>query len=442
MRAFALFSVLLLCAGWATGSEIRVWGPATTCPEVLTVPEGLNDAVQIEAGTRHVLALKADGTVVAWGKNDVGQLNVPAGLVNVVKISTISFTNLAIRSDGTFVMWGNNLNHQMNIPAGVTNIVSGAPSFYDTVVILPDGSLRQWGDFATGTLPTVTTAQEAGLEAGLGLVRLANQTVAMWYDPGEDPSRITAFTPPSSLLVTRLVGPRNQCAALISTTGALTVLTMSTGIQAQTPTGLISSNVADVAIGSNHILALKNDGTLMAWSTDVAETAALATPIGWSHPIHISGGNQFNVGLWSAGAPNGSSPSDITITPAMAAVGTTAGVDVGTLKAVDGDPGDRHLYFLVGGSGDNDNAQFSIIANRLVTQVMIPLSKSAISIRVRAVDSGGLAFEKELHIATTGASSEGNPSSENENGGIGGCGLGGASLLIAALLFVMRWKVA
>jgi hypothetical protein len=46
------------------------------------VPAGLSDAVALAAGAYHSLALKADGTVVAWGSNGDGQTDVPAGLAN------------------------------------------------------------------------------------------------------------------------------------------------------------------------------------------------------------------------------------------------------------------------------------------------------------------------------------------------------------------------
>ena len=44
------------------------------------VPAGLNDALAVAAGGYHSLAIRANGSVVAWGANDYGQTNVPAGL--------------------------------------------------------------------------------------------------------------------------------------------------------------------------------------------------------------------------------------------------------------------------------------------------------------------------------------------------------------------------
>ena len=43
--------------------------------------------VAIAAGDEHTVALKQDGTVVAWGDNGYGQTKVPAGLSGVVAIA-------------------------------------------------------------------------------------------------------------------------------------------------------------------------------------------------------------------------------------------------------------------------------------------------------------------------------------------------------------------
>ena len=53
------------------------WGDASYGQS--SVRPGLQDVTAIAAGGYHSLALRADGTVVAWGSNSSGQLEHPPG---------------------------------------------------------------------------------------------------------------------------------------------------------------------------------------------------------------------------------------------------------------------------------------------------------------------------------------------------------------------------
>ena len=55
---------------------------------------------KIAAGYNHSLALKSDGTVVAWGLNTTGQTNVPPGLTNVIAISAGQTFSMALIGSG------------------------------------------------------------------------------------------------------------------------------------------------------------------------------------------------------------------------------------------------------------------------------------------------------------------------------------------------------
>ena len=70
------------------------------------------------------LALKKDGTVVAWGENDEKQCDVPIGLTDVVGISAGFFNSFAVRKDGAVVAWGRNEKKQCDVPIGLTNVVA------------------------------------------------------------------------------------------------------------------------------------------------------------------------------------------------------------------------------------------------------------------------------------------------------------------------------
>ncbi|MEU3567571.1 hypothetical protein AB0E96_03940 [Kitasatospora sp. NPDC036755] len=140
-------------------------------------------ATDVAAGGAHSLALLADGTVWAWGRNDHGQLGngtaadsaVPArveGLAGVVAVAAGLHHSLALREDGTVWAWGYNGNGQLGdgtstsrgIPApviglsGVSRIAAGAG--HNLVLVGAPGAgaaVKAWGYNATGQLGDNTT---------------------------------------------------------------------------------------------------------------------------------------------------------------------------------------------------------------------------------------------------------------------------------------------
>ena len=95
------------------------------------------------------MALKQDGTVVAWGDNVLrpdgtvkalhfnsdGQTKVPAGLSGVVEIAAGQYHTVALQQDGTVVAWGKNDDGQTTVPAGLSGVVAIAAGEYHTVAL-------------------------------------------------------------------------------------------------------------------------------------------------------------------------------------------------------------------------------------------------------------------------------------------------------------------
>ena len=94
------------------------------------------------------LALKADGTVAAWGRNDYGQLAVPAGLEGVVGIAAALGHFLALKHDGTLAAWGDNAAGQCNIPPEATNVVQIAAHYGRSFALRQDGRVLMWGEYS------------------------------------------------------------------------------------------------------------------------------------------------------------------------------------------------------------------------------------------------------------------------------------------------------
>ena len=95
---------------------VHVWGgsPRDYPP---SPPSGLTGVIKLAASDTHSLALKEDGTVVAWGANGFGQLNVPAGLNDVVDVAAGADYSVALRANGQLVRWGR--GSEIPLPADV-----------------------------------------------------------------------------------------------------------------------------------------------------------------------------------------------------------------------------------------------------------------------------------------------------------------------------------
>lgn len=168
------------------GGTLQIFAPGEK-PQPYT---GISDVIAISAGTFHILALKKDGTVWAWGSNDDRQLgnealakkqqrsDVPVqvtGLTNVVAISAKGANSYALKADGTVWAWGyanlgmtgdgkEILSSLMNAyrtgrpmlqqVTGITNAVAIA----GPMALLADGTVVAWGDGYNGRLGNGTNA--------------------------------------------------------------------------------------------------------------------------------------------------------------------------------------------------------------------------------------------------------------------------------------------
>jgi alpha-tubulin suppressor-like RCC1 family protein len=129
-------------------TQVITWGKvygATPVP-----PPGLTNIVALAAGDDHLLALRADGTVVAWGGvNQFGQRTVPPDATNVVEIAAGTTHSLALRG-GTVVFWGAVYNTGVATAppeAGVNMADLALGCGADHVLQLRmDGTVLDWGN--------------------------------------------------------------------------------------------------------------------------------------------------------------------------------------------------------------------------------------------------------------------------------------------------------
>jgi alpha-tubulin suppressor-like RCC1 family protein len=227
----------------AASGQVFLWNhPAAT---VSNVPPGLTNVVAVAAGLDHLLALREDGTVVAWGKDSgYGETHVPSGLSNVIAISAGWLFSVALRSDGTVITWG----HGTTVPPrGLTNVVAISAGGHQFCLALR-----------------------------------ADKTVVAWGWNGSGQTNV----PPDLTNVVAVAGGLDHSAAL---RGDGTVVAWGTNDffgNLEIPAGL--SNVVAISAGWSQTLALRNDGTVTGWGFDAH------VPSGLSNVVGVAGG-------WDAG---------------------------------------------------------------------------------------------------------------------------------------------
>jgi alpha-tubulin suppressor-like RCC1 family protein len=121
---------------------LQFWGDTPSPTDVPSEPEGL---ISIAAGGYHALALRKDGTVVAWGDNGYGQCNVPRGLRGVKSISAGRDFCLALLEDGTVVAWGDNRYGQLDLPVGLNQVTAVSAGAFHGLALGADGNVTGWG---------------------------------------------------------------------------------------------------------------------------------------------------------------------------------------------------------------------------------------------------------------------------------------------------------
>ncbi|MGD0258562.1 MAG: GH116 family glycosyl-hydrolase [Verrucomicrobiota bacterium] len=202
------------------------------------VPATLTNALAIAAGGYHSLAIKANGTVTAWGADDSGQTNVPANLTGVIGISAGTWHSVALRADGTVVAWGDNSSGQTNLPAGLSNVVAIAAGGNHNLALKADGTVAAWGE---------NTDAEGNV---------AGQSVVPW-----------------GLTNVVAIGAGEYHSLAVQADGTVVVWGDDSQGQCDVPIGL--SNVVAVAGGGAHTVALGSGGGVIAWGDDLNQQCEL-----------------------------------------------------------------------------------------------------------------------------------------------------------------------
>ena len=354
VAAGADFTVSLHSDGtlWASGTNaVGQLGLGTALQQQVTpVQVGTGtDWTAVAAGADHTVALKADGTLWAWGSNQFGQLGTTPGInqpapVQVgsdstwVEVSAGEFITVALKADGT--LWASGLNSMGQLgngalvdqPAfvqvlnqGTSRYVAVSAGGEHVLALQADGSLWSWGSNEFGqlgkgdvdTLPHATPVQIA--TTGTGWIAIsgggghsaalqADGTLWTWGENnfGQLGDGTAAANRPQPVQVAGGDWARVSAGELhtlaVKTTGALyawgnnadgqlgaiepDVLPHATPLQITNHAGIF--HMVAVAAGPGHSLALKVTGEVFAWGDNALGALGDGTTVSSTIPVLVA----------------------------------------------------------------------------------------------------------------------------------------------------------
>ena len=333
---------------WAWGSNLN--GQAAGILPIATTPvqvSGLSGVLMVAAPSDgdHNLALKSDGTVWAWGSNSKGQLGdgttqdrsapVPvAGLTNVYFVAAGAEHSLAVTADGTVWTWGSNADGQLgdgtttnrSVPVrvqglgGVSSVIAAGGTDH-SLLLTSTGDVWAWGANYAGQLGDGTNTERrapvkvntlggviafsAGGAHSLAVTsdgRVWAWGTNIWGQLGDGSTTLSRNAP---VQISGLTNVADVAASLLHTLAVRqdgTVWAWGSNeygqlgiggteiIDHSVPVAVPGLNgVIDVSASPSHTVALKQDGSVWAWGSNLAGQLGDGTNTDRSSPVAVGG---------------------------------------------------------------------------------------------------------------------------------------------------------
>jgi alpha-tubulin suppressor-like RCC1 family protein len=360
--SLSIFAAATLTVKAATPISVTAWGAGATSTAIepeygqSIIPAGLtgsstSDAGQVgltstvSGGLYHSLAVKYDGSVVAWGYNGYAQSTVPNGLSTVSALATFLANPAGTLATATITVStavSNSIVAGMKVTgptgtvgagatvvskataAGVTTLTLSVPNAvsladatgyilispfspvaavaaggFHSLALKADGSVLAWGAGTTAPAAPPVAPQFGQAIVPLGLVTLYNVGATIPNNTTGLVNTVTLAAANTGVVPGMLVtGPANTVgigAKVVSVSGTTVTLTVPNLNSPVTPTPSTPvalnfySGVVAIAAGYYHSVALKSDGSVVVWGGDTTNVPTIQTvPAGLSPILAVA----------------------------------------------------------------------------------------------------------------------------------------------------------
>lgn len=290
------------CAPRAPGS-IVAWGASSGVHHVPAPNSGFR---AVSSHGSHCLALRGDGTLIAWGSNSYGQCNVPSGLHDPIGFAAGGSHSLAIRPDGAVLGWGYNYNHQCDPPAPDTGFVAVDAGNSHSLGLTSDGRVLAWGNnhFHQCEVPDSGPdfiAIATGGSHNLALRR--DGSIMAW---GANSAGQCIVPAPNTGFIAIAGGSAHSLG--LKADGSIVAWGYNSDGQCDVPAP--NTNFMAITAGSRHSLGLKADGSIVAWGSNEQGECNVPEP-----------NANFTAIAASIGYGSNAISRDVTVTPPPAPAG-------------------------------------------------------------------------------------------------------------------------